>query len=77
MVPFLSAAIQGWDVLYRSLFTKDMPLADRVDVRNKLLARGTMIGAMTMMYAMAMGDDDVYKNANTAERLRESSQTSY
>jgi hypothetical protein len=69
MVPFLSAAIQGWDVLYRSLFTKDMPLADRVDVRNKLLARGAMIGAMTMMYAMAMGDDDVYKNANTAERL--------
>lgn len=69
MVPFLSAAIQGWDVLYRSLFTKDMPLADRVNIRRKLLARGAMIGAMTMMYAMAMGDDDVYKNANTAERL--------
>jgi hypothetical protein len=69
MVPFLSAAIQGWDVLYRSAFTKDMPLADRVNIRNKLLARGAMIGAMTMMYAMAMGDDDVYKNANTAERL--------
>ena len=69
MVPFLSAAIQGWDVLYRSAFTKDMPLADRVDIRNKLLARGAMIGGITMMYAMAMGDDDVYKNANTAERL--------
>ena len=69
MVPFLSAAIQGWDVLYRSLFTKDMPLADRVNIRNKLLARGAMIGGITMMYAMAMGDDDVYKNANTAERL--------
>lgn len=69
MVPFLSAAIQGWDVLYRSAFTKDMPLADRVNIRNKLLARGAMIGGITMMYAMAMGDDDVYKNANTAERL--------
>ena len=59
----------GWDVLYRSAFTKDMPLADRVNIRNKLLARGAMIGGITMMYAMAMGDDDVYKNANTAERL--------
>jgi hypothetical protein len=69
LIPFLSATIQGWDVLYRATFTKDMPLADRVNIRNKLLSRGAMIGALTAMYAMSMADDDEYKNANTSERL--------
>jgi len=68
MVPFLSATIQGWDVLYRSI-KGDMPLNERVDVRNALLTRGAMIAGMTMLYAMAMEDDETYKNANTTERL--------
>jgi Large polyvalent protein associated domain 38 len=68
MVPFLSATIQGWDVLYRSI-KGDMPLNERVDVRNALLTRGAIIAGMTMLYAMAMEDDETYKNANTTERL--------
>lgn len=68
MIPFLSASIQGWDVLYRAV-KGDMPLADRVNIRNQLLARGAMIGAMSMAYALAVADDDDYKDANTQERL--------
>lgn len=68
MVPFMSAAIQGWDVLYRTL-KNDMPLSDRMNVRNALLARGAMIAAMSMAYAMAMQDDEKYQKANTQERL--------
>lgn len=68
MIPFLSAMIQGWDVMYRAA-KGDMPLHERVNVRNKLLARGTMIAGITMMYAMANADDEDYKKANTSERL--------
>jgi len=68
MVPFLSAAIQGWNVLYNAA-KGDMPLADRVNVRNKLLSRGMMIAGMSMLYALANEDDEKYKNANTSERL--------
>jgi hypothetical protein len=77
MVPFMSATIQGWDVMYRSI-KGDMPLADRVDIRNKLIARGMMIGGMTLLYSMAMqgGDDEdpesltsKYNKASTFERL--------
>lgn len=68
MIPFLSAMIQGWDVMYRAA-KGDMPLHERVDVRNKLLARGAMIAGITMMYAMANADDEAYQNANTSERL--------
>jgi hypothetical protein len=68
MVPFMSAAIQGWDVLYRAV-RNDMPLSERINVRNALLTRGAMIAGMSMMYAMAMADDDEYQKANTSERL--------
>lgn len=68
MIPFLSAMIQGWDVMYRAA-KGDMPLHERVNVRSKLLARGTMIFGLTMMYAMANADDEDYKKANTSERL--------
>jgi hypothetical protein len=46
-----------------------MPLNELVDVRNKMLARGAMIAGMSMLYAMAMADDDEYQKANTSERL--------
>jgi hypothetical protein len=68
MVPFLSAAIQGWDVLYRAA-KGDMPLADKVAVRKRLLARGSMIAGLSFLYALGMADDEQYKNANTSERL--------
>jgi hypothetical protein len=68
LVPFLSATIQGWDTLYRSL-RNDMPLNTRVDIRNKLMARTGMIMGLTMLYAAGMEDDEAYKNANDQERL--------
>lgn len=68
LIPFLSATIQGWDTLYRAM-RNDMPLAERVDIRNKLLARAALIGGLTMLYAAGMEDDEAYKNANDQERL--------
>jgi hypothetical protein len=68
MVPFLSATVQGLDVVYRAA-KGDMPLQDRVNIRNKLLQRGAMIAGLTALYAMSMEDNEQYKNANTSERM--------
>lgn len=69
IIPFLSASIQGWDTMYRAI-KGDMPLHERVNVRNKLLARGMMIAGLSMMYAAAMEDDDDYRNQDTQVRLK-------
>jgi hypothetical protein len=68
MVPFLSATVQGLDVVYRAA-KGDMPLQDRVNIRNKLLQRGAMIAGLTALYAMSMEDNEQYKKANTSERM--------
>lgn len=68
MIPFLNSAIQGWDVLYRAA-TNQTPLADRVNVRNKLLLRGGIIAGMTMAYSAAMQNDEDYQKASASDRL--------
>jgi hypothetical protein len=67
LTPFLNAQIQGLDVLYRT-FRDRMPFAKQLELRSKLIRRGTLAVASTIAYAMAMQDDDDYKNAKPEER---------
>ena len=68
LIPFFNAQIQGLDVLYRA-FKGDMPFSEQLKIRQKLVARGVMLAAGTMAYAMLMEDDEAYKRAKPEERL--------
>jgi hypothetical protein len=67
MVPFFNAQIQGLDVLYRTLRGK-MPFAQQMEIQRKLKARGMMLFAGAMAYAIMMQDDEAYKKATPEER---------
>lgn len=67
LIPFFNSQIQGLDVLYRS-FRGQMPMNERLGVRRKLLTRGAMLFGLSFAYAMAMQDDEAYKNAKPEEK---------
>jgi hypothetical protein len=67
MVPFFNAQIQGLDVLYRTLRGK-MPFAQQMEIQRKLKARGMLLFAGAMAYAIMMQDDEAYKKATPEER---------
>jgi hypothetical protein len=67
LIPFFNAQIQGLDVLYKS-FTGQMPLNERLAIREKLWTRGLMLAGLSMAYALAMQDDETYKNAKPEEK---------
>ena len=67
MVPFFNAQIQGLDVLYRTLRGK-MPFAQQMEIQRKLKARGMMLMAGAMAYAIMMQDDEAYKKASPEQR---------
>ena len=68
LIPFFNAQIQGLDVLYRA-FTNKMPYSEQLKIREKLIARGLLMGAATLAYAAMMQDDEAYKRAKPEERL--------
>jgi hypothetical protein len=67
MIPFFNAQIQGLDVLYRSL-RGEMPFAQQLEIQRKIVARGAMLFATSMAYALMMQDDEAYKKAKPEER---------
>lgn len=67
MVPFMNAQIQGLNVLYKA-FTGNMPFAEKLKIKQKLVQRAIMMTAFTMIYASLMQDDEAYKNANDDEK---------
>jgi len=67
MIPFFNAQIQGLDVLYRTLRGK-MPFAQQMEIQRKLKARGMMLMAGAMAYAIMMQDDEAYKKASPEQR---------
>lgn len=60
LVPFFNAQIQGLDVLYRS-FRGEMPFAERLEIQRKIKARGLMLMAGTLAYALMMEEDEDYR----------------
>jgi len=67
LIPFFNAQIQGLDVLYKA-FAGKMPLNERLAIREKLWTRGLMLAGLSMAYALAMQDDETYKNAKPEEK---------
>jgi len=68
LIPFFNAQIQGLDVLYRA-FKGNMPFSEQLKIRQKLVARGVLLAAGTVAYAIMMEDDEAYKRAKPEERL--------
>ena len=58
-VPFLNARMQGLDVLYRAGFGKNAT-KDVKERQRAFFVRGTTIMALSILYAMAMQDDEDY-----------------
>ena len=67
LIPFFNAQIQGLDVLYKA-FTGQMPMNERLAIREKLWTRGMLLAGMSVAYAMAMQDEEEYKNARPEEK---------
>lgn len=67
LIPFMNAQIQGLNVLYKA-FAGKMPFNDQLKIRQKLLQRGGMLAAATLIYAAMKEDDDDYKNARPDEK---------
>lgn len=64
VIPFFNAYAQGMDVLYRSASGIDSSSSvDRASARRMFMGRVALMTAMGFAYAMAMSDDDGYKNA--------------
>ena len=67
LIPFFNAQIQALNVLYKS-FTGKMPFNERLKIQQKLLQRGGMLAAGTLVYAAMMQDDEAYKNATPEQK---------
>lgn len=67
LIPFFNAQVQSLNVLAKT-FRGKMPFNEKLKIREKLLARGLSLAAMSFFYAMAMQDDDTYKNATPEEK---------
>ena len=64
VIPFFNAYAQGMDVLYRAASGIDSTSSiERGAARRMFWSRVGMMTAMGMMYALAMSDDEGYKNA--------------
>jgi hypothetical protein len=68
LIPFFNAQIQGLDVVYRA-FKGNMPYSEQLKIKEKLLARGTLMALGTIAYAALMSDDEAYKRAKPEERF--------
>jgi hypothetical protein len=63
LIPFQNARIQGADVLYRGVTTKDNPA-----MRRQLYTRGAMLAALSMTYAAAIQNNPAYRSASEEEQ---------
>lgn len=67
MIPFFNAQVQGLAVLTKAFRGTSM-FQNKLDIKGKLLKRGAMMAALTMLYAAMMADDEAYKNATPEEK---------
>lgn len=67
LIPFFNAQVQSLNVLYKAA-TGNMPFNERLKIQEKLYTRGMMLAGVSMAYAIAMQDDEAYKNATPDQR---------
>ena len=67
LIPFFNAQIQGLNVLYKAA-TGKATMQERLNIQNKFWERASMLMAGSVIYALAMEDDETYKNARPQDR---------
>jgi hypothetical protein len=67
MIPFFNAQIQGLSVLFKAA-TGNMPANDVLKIKRKFFNNAMLLTGFGIAYAMAMDDDDYYKNAKPKDR---------
>jgi hypothetical protein len=67
LIPFFNAQIQGLNVLYKAA-RGQMPYNEQLRIKRKFMNNAMMLMGMGMVYAMAMDDNEYYKNAKPKDR---------
>jgi hypothetical protein len=67
LIPFFNAQIQGLNVLYKAA-RGQMPYNEQLKIKRKFMNNAMMLMGMGMVYAMAMDDNEYYKNAKPKDR---------
>ncbi|MNK46992.1 hypothetical protein D3C87_657930 [compost metagenome] len=70
LVPFMNAYIQGMDVLARTMSGKGVAGRDRKEAMNLFWRAGMKVAALSLLYSMAMGDDEDYEKQDDRTRAR-------
>ena len=67
MIPFFNAQIQGLSVLFKAA-SGNMPANEVLKIKRKFFNNAMMLTGVGIAYAMAMDDDEYYKNAKPKDR---------
>ena len=67
LIPFMNAQIQGLNVLGKAM-RGNMPFEDRQRIQRKFWNNAVMLFGVGLVYAMAMEDDDTFKNAKPRDK---------
>jgi hypothetical protein len=67
LIPFFNAQIQGLNVLYKAA-RGQMPFEEQMKIQQKFFNNALLLVATGIVYAMAMDDDEYYKNAKPRDR---------
>jgi len=67
LIPFMNAQIQGLNVLVKAM-RGNMPFEDRQRIQRKFWNNAVMLFGVGIVYAMAMDDDETFKNAKPRDK---------
>ena len=68
MIPFFNAQIQGLNVLYKAA-TGEMPFEEQQQIKRKFFNNAVLMMASGIVYAMAMEDDETWRNARPRDKM--------
>ena len=68
VIPFMNAYIQGMDVLYRTMTGRGIAAEERAVAFRMFVATGAKLSALSLIYAMLVGDDEEYKGLRGFEK---------
>ena len=67
LIPFMNAQIQGLNVLYKAA-TGKMPFNEQQQIKRKFYNNAMILFATGFAYALAMEDDETFKNAKARDK---------
>lgn len=67
LIPFINSQIQGLNVLYKAA-TGKMPFEEQQKIKQKFFNNAVFLMGLGFVYAMAMDDDEFYKNARPRDK---------